>query len=233
VSHDEQRRERDGCAGNAAPYVLGALGDEESRAFHSHLASCAVCREEVAALRVVAAALPAAAPQLTAPSQLKGRVMAAVRGDAAAMPVIRTRRALWRARSRPRRPLAALAGLAAVAVVIAVVLLVLPSGGGVRVIRATVLAPRASAVVRLSGGRAELSVAGMPQPSRGRVYEIWLKGAGQPRPTNALFTVSSAGDASIGVPGSVSGAREILVTSEPIGGSRVPTRAPVIVAHLG
>jgi anti-sigma-K factor RskA len=233
VSADDRHPGQDGCGANAAPYVLGALSDEESGAFRRHLQSCAICREEVASLRVVAAALPAAAPQLTAPSELKRRVMAAVRDDAARMPALRPGRALRRSSSRGRVPRAALAGLAAAAVVTAIVLLALPSGGGVRVIRAEVLAPHASAVVRVSGARAQLSVAGMPQPSPGRVYEIWVKGTGAPRPANALFTVSSAGDASVRLPRSVAGVREILVTSEPLGGSRAPTRAPVIVGRLG
>ena len=56
----------DGCEGNAAPYVLGALTDEELAAFVVHLQTCAVCREEVAALQSVTAALPASAPQFMA-----------------------------------------------------------------------------------------------------------------------------------------------------------------------
>jgi len=104
---------------------------------------------------------------------------------------------------------------------------------GVRVIRADVLSPRASALLRLGGGHAELSIAGLPQSAPGRVYEVWLKaGAGQPRPTDVLFTVTSAGNATVGVPGSLSGVSEVLVTSERSGGASVPTRAPVIIAHL-
>jgi hypothetical protein len=66
----------------------------------------------------------------------------------------------------------------------------------------------------------------------GRVYEVWLKGAGAPQPADALFTVSASGDATVGVPGVVPGIREVMVTAEPLGGSRTPTGRPVIVAHL-
>ena len=107
------------------------------------------------------------------------------------------------------------------------------SGGGTRVIRAQVSAPGASALVAVSGGRAELRLAGMPQTSPGRVYEVWVKRSGAPQPTDALFTVTAAGRATVGVPGSVKGVNEVLVSSEPAGGSRVPTRTPVIVANLG
>ena len=100
-------------------------------------------------------------------------------------------------------------------------------------ISAQVLAPHASAQVSLTGDRAELTLAGMPQSAPGRVYEVWVKRSGAPQPTDALFTVTAAGDATVGVPGSIAGVSEVLVSSEPLGGSRVPTRAPVIVARLG
>jgi len=224
------------CGANAAPYVLGALTDAEVEEFSAHLSSCAVCREEVAALQVVAAALPAAAPQVSASEDLKQRVLATVRqeaslhGAAARVPAA----ARPPARAWPRwRPALAAAGLvAAVAAALAVALA--PGGGSdsTRVIRAEVLAPRASATVRVSDGHAELNVAGMPQTAPNRVYEVWIERSGAPQPTDALFTVSSAGAATVGVPGSVGGIKKILVTSEPLGGSRVPTRPPVIVARV-
>jgi hypothetical protein len=65
------------------------------------------------------------------------------------------------------------------------------------------------------------------------VYELWINRGGAAQRTDALFTVTSRGAATVGVPGSVSGVKEVMVTSEPLGGSSVPTSAPVIVAHLG
>jgi anti-sigma factor RsiW len=224
------------CGVNAAPYVLGSLTEEEHVEFVAHLESCAACREEVAALEVVTRALPAVAPMVRAPEELKGRIMATVRQEASlsaptsGAPVTAPRRARgWRGSWSPALVAGTLAALA-----VALVAVVLSSGGGgkTRVIEAQVLAPRASAKLRLSGDHAELDVADMPQTSPGRVYEVWIKRAGAPQPTDALFTVSSAGDATVGVPGSISGVKEILVTSEPRGGSRVPTRPPVIVAPL-
>jgi hypothetical protein len=72
----------------------------------------------------------------------------------------------------------------------------------------------------------------MPQTPRGRVYELWLKRAGAPEATDALFTVSSRGDATVGVPGSVSGVKLVMVTSEPLGGSSRPSGSPVVLARL-
>ena len=45
---------------------------------------------------------------------------------------------------------------------------------------------------------------------------------------NALFGVSTDGSASVDVPGSLKGVGAVLVTSEPEGGSRVPTRQPIL-----
>jgi hypothetical protein len=122
--------------------------------------------------------------------------------------------------------------MAAVIVIAAIALSGGSSGPANKVIRAQVTAPRASALLRLSGGHAELDLANMPQTEPHRVYEVWVKRSGAPQPTDALFTVTSKGAATVGVPGSVSGVKEVLVTSEPVGGSRVPTRTPVIVANL-
>ena len=252
MSIDEQHiDEPEGCGGNAAPYVLGSLTDEEHEAFRLHLESCSVCREEVAALQVVASALPAAAPQLSAPPELKRRLMASVRKDSHRREAADSREAPARP-VRPRtnapawlrwRPNLAVAALAAAVVALAVVALSSGSGSGsgggagsaaTRVIRAQVLPSRASALLSVAGGHAQLNIADMPQAAFGRVYEVWLKRSpsGRAIPTDALFTVNAAGAASVGVPGDVGGVREILVTSEPLGGSRVPTPPALIVARL-
>ncbi|HTC72313.1 MAG TPA: anti-sigma factor [Solirubrobacteraceae bacterium] len=247
MSIDEPHIEKpDGCGASAAPYVLGALTDEEHEAFDVHLESCSVCREEVAALQVVASALPAAAPQLSAPPELKRRLMASVREDAHRREVADARESPPRAvRSRPSTPLRlrwrpnlAVAALAAAVVALALVALSSGSGGGAgsatRVIRAQVLPSRASASLSVGAGHAQLNIADMPQVSQGRVYELWIKrsASGRPLPTDALFTVSAAGAASVGVPGGVGGVREVMVTSEPLGGSRVPTLPALIVARV-
>jgi anti-sigma-K factor RskA len=229
----------DGCGVDAAPYVLGALTAAEVEVFTAHLATCAVCREEVATMQAVVSALPAATPQVGVPAELKQRVLATVHSEAslhgrspsASSPA--TVLAPARAIALGWRP--ALAGLAFVAVIAAVVALALSSSGGggsKRTIRAEVQAPRASATLRVSDGHAVLNIAGMPQTEPGRVYEVWILRTGAPQPTNALFTVSRTGSATVGVPGTIAGVKAVLVTSEPRGGSAVPTRKPVIVANV-
>jgi anti-sigma-K factor RskA len=238
VSRDERHLDPELCGDSAAPYVLGALSEAEHEAFRAHLDSCAICREEVAALQVVAGALPAAVPQLSAPPELKQRVMASIHEDLgrseAAAPTRSQRRPAfawpgWRPQFAP--------ALGALAVAVALAVIALSSsggggGGGARVIRAEVVPPHASASLRINAGHAQLDISGLPQTSAQRVYEVWIKRSGAPQPTDALFTVTAHGDATVGVPGSVTGVKVIMVTSEPLGGSKVPTSLPVIVARL-
>jgi hypothetical protein len=138
-------------------------------------------------------------------------------------------------RERPRlrwRPVLAPVAVGLAVLALLAVVLATSGGGGTRVVRAQVLAPGASGFVRVSGGQAQLTLTGMPETSPGRVYEVWVKRTGAPSPTDALFTVTSAGRATVGVPGGVSGVREVLVTSEPLGGSPAPTRDPTVIAKL-
>jgi len=60
---------------NAAGYVLGSLDPEERRAFESHLAGCAECTQEVAALRPVVGALATVVPQVTPRAELRERTV--------------------------------------------------------------------------------------------------------------------------------------------------------------
>ncbi|HWX95774.1 MAG TPA: anti-sigma factor [Solirubrobacteraceae bacterium] len=232
MSQDERNQHPETCGSNAAPYVLGALTQHESEAFRRHLDTCTICREEVAALQVVASALPAAAPQITAPRDLKRRVMGAVHEDALAEAPPPRRPAAHRV-PRWRPALGALAVACAFALLLTGVFASGGGGGGTRVVRAEVRAPGATALLRLQGAQAQLTISRLPQAPRGRVYQVWLKRSGGPQPTDALFTVSSRGGATVGVPGVGRGVREVMVTSEPLGGSLRPTRAPVIVARLG
>lgn len=219
---------------DAAAYVLGALEGHEAAEFSAHVKSCPLCAAEVERLSAAAAVLPLAAPQLTAPAQLKRRVLT----DAT-----RERRARRQAGGyRPRRlrmrfELIGAGGLAAGLAIGA--LLLAPGGPGTSVIRAKVAGTsawhstlRPVAWVDRSGNDAELVVDDLPEAPAGKVYELWIERAGKPHPTDALFEPTSGGHAEAGVPGGVRGATAILVTAEPRGGSSVPTMSPLIDASL-
>jgi anti-sigma-K factor RskA len=218
------------CGADAAAYVLGALEPGEAEAFRRHLATCAVCRDEVNEFRAVVSALPLAAPPHPAPRSLKRHVMAGVRaaqrGQGAPAPRSRRRRVALR-----RPALAIAAGLA-------VVLAAFAFAGGfagtsTRVIHASLVWKSASAVLQISGGHGELVVHRMPPPPAGKVYEVWVQHRTQPpSPTNALFSVTASGSGTVGVPGSLRGVSQVMVTPEPAGGSKVPTHPAVLVARL-
>jgi anti-sigma-K factor RskA len=218
------------CGADAAAYLLGTLESGEVEAFRCHLATCVVCRDEIATLQMVLDALPVAVPQLAPPRRLKREVMSSIRNEP------KTREATTGRRLRPAPVWSALLASVALIVVAAIVGgIELSSGGsgGVRVVQASVVAPGGSAVVRLSSGHAELIVHSLPAPPAGKIYEVWLERSGHgPSPTNALFSVTSTGAGAVDVPGDMHGVSQVLVTPEPLGGSLQPTHAPVIVARL-
>jgi anti-sigma-K factor RskA len=219
--------------GDAAAYALGALEPEELEAFRRHLEDCPVCREEVASFEQAVEVLPAAAPRYEVPKGLRTRVMNEVRATPKAASSTRTRtRAPLLDWLRPRVLLAG--GGFAVVVVAVIVAVVLSSGGSsARVVQASVAGSSGSAEVRIAGGQGELIVRDLPQPAAGRIYEVWFeRGHNAPTPTNTLFSPTSAGRGNVGLPGSLHGVREVLVTQEPAGGTLVPTSPPVIVAQL-
>jgi hypothetical protein len=224
------------CRGDAAAYVLGALEPEEAERFRVHLASCVICRDEVAAFQPAVEALPMAAPAYPVSRALCRRVLGAVRADRSSAVGANTAPRPARSRfARARRQPALALGALAFAALVAVAALALSSAGssGVRVVRATVTSPTGSAQLRLSGGHAELIVRDLPAPGAGRIYEVWLRrGPGAPSPTSALFGVTSSGAGDVGLPGNLHGVSEVLVTPEPLGGSSAPSSPAVIVARL-
>src|SRR5579862_7347332 len=64
--------------------ALGALEGDERRAIETHVASCADCARKLAEARGRVAMLSLAAPQVAPPAAVKQRLMAQVRGGAAA-----------------------------------------------------------------------------------------------------------------------------------------------------
>jgi hypothetical protein len=248
---DSPRPAEGGC-GDAAIYLLGLLDERHTRMFLEHARSCALCSDDLAALAPAVEHLPTTVTQVPAPAHAKRQVMAVVRSEAAqqavhsAVPGHETARSSSRARDAARRrfalrPALALAGTAVLVVGVAIGALSTPFGGGsspaglssARVVSADVTLAGTSAALHQSGGHAWLTVADMPEPSSGHVYEVWLKrpGHAEPQPTDSLFAPTSSGTATVAVPDSGS-ASEVLVTQEPAGGTQLPTSSPVIVAHL-
>jgi len=190
--------------GDAAAYVLGALETGEAERYRRHLDRCPACRDEVAGMQRVTDALSMAVPQYRLPSGLRRRTLRAIRPQSR--------------RATPVR-VAIMAAAVAASLIVAITFARMTGPAG------------PTAQVRIGGARAELTVRHLPSPAPGRVYEVWLERPNAaPAPTGALFRVNAAGAADVTVRGELRGVREILVTEEPAGGSRVPTSRPVIVA---
>jgi hypothetical protein len=229
---------------DVAPYVLGALDEDESVALRAHLDDCASCRHEVARLGAVAEALGRGVPPVAAPAELRRRVLDVVEAEAELFASAGRPSAAPRRRLRPgllRRPVLGFA-VAALALGLVLGALVIAPGAGTtsRVISAAVApasrwgaahAPVAS--LHESGSTAELVVSGMPAAPQGKIYEVWVARGRRLLPTDALFNASSAGTATVAVPLSLHGASAVLVTAERLGGARVPTMTPLITARLG
>ena len=75
-----------------------------------------------------------------------------------------------------------------------------------------------------------LRVANLPQ-RRGRVYEVWLVQDGKPLPST-LFQVHTDGTGAAGIPDGLDDSTQVMVTSEPPGGSPQPTTQPLLSARI-
>ncbi len=229
---------------DAASYVLRAIPDGEWEGYAAHASGCGVCAAKIEELGFVSDALLSAAPQLGAPPEIRSRIMSVVRAEselllaAGAMadrPITResSRFSLLRLRPWPATALA----VSLLALGISGGALLSGSGAGgdpaARTIACADAPDGASCRMRVAGDSAKLVVAGLQAPPEGRIYQVWLDrdNGTAPEPTEALFSVRK-GRTSVDVPGDLRGVKRVLVTDEPIGGSEVPTRQPVIAASV-
>jgi hypothetical protein len=230
---------------DAGSYVLRAMPDGEWESYSAHVADCQVCAGKVAELGFVADVLLNAVPQLTAPPEIRDRVMSVVRAESELL------RASGPLADRPiehepARRFSLLRLRPWPATALAVSLLALGIGGGAvlvgggettgpesRTIACTSAPAGARCRMDVADDSAKLVVAGLATPPPGRIYQVWLDrdNGTAPEPTEALFSVRN-GRASVNVPGDLSGVKQVLVTDEPVGGSEVPTRRPVIAARM-
>lgn len=239
----------DSCDELLGAYVLGACSEAEAEGIAEHLVHCTSCEATDSRLRQSAQVLLGDLPQASPPADIKERVMAQVRAEAAlfeaarmdageprgsqAAPSLGFRPRLPRVRLRARVPAAALASVLLLVAIGAGLL----SGGLDTAPRRSVVAaqieegqPRgASGTLEIRGERAELRVRGLRSPGLGRLYQVWVRKHRQvPEPAGAAFEVDMRGAAQARLPGDIRRFDQILVTSEPAGGSRLPTRVPVL-----
>jgi hypothetical protein len=226
------------CGTDVAAYALDSLSDAERLSFERHLATCAVCGDELLAFDQVIVALAEGIPQQQVPPALRRRVLTEVHQEAAASIRAESQRSRSPRRRLPakrvRRPALALCAVLAAAAAVAGTLGSRSSPGRrAQVIQARVIGSSGFAQVRRASGYTELIVDRLPPPPSGEIYEVWLNRPGRPaQPTTALFNVTDAGDADVDVPGDLRHIVQIMVTPEPAGGTQVPTHPAVITASL-
>lgn len=224
IDHDRYRD-------SLAAFALGALPEDERAQLERHMATCHDCRREADELALVVAELPEATEAVPPPPELRSRIMAVVEADASertASSPAHGHRGFLAAFLRPRAALVAASVLLLAGLGAGIALTGDPEGSW----QAEVVMAEASAELDMASDHATLAVRGMPPPPTGRVYQVWVqRGSGAPRPTQALFTTDPSGAATVHVEGRMDGVDAVLVTDEPKGGSRAPTRSPVIVAR--
>jgi anti-sigma factor RsiW len=230
-----------------AAYAIGALDPAEVEELERHLADCPRCQEELRWLSPAVRALPEAVEPQAPPPELKRRLMAEVRADAAAE-ARRARGEERRERAESRAGLGEwlrglnvgglswkpLAGLAlAILVIAGGVGYAVGTGGGAGA-HTTEIEPGANGIaakVVTEGGRGELQLAGVKPLRKGRVLEAWVERDGIVEAVPALFAPDHAGRASTTIE-DMSGVSVVMVTREPEGGTKKPTTAPIVEVPL-
>jgi anti-sigma factor RsiW len=227
-----------------AAYAIGALDPGQVEELERHLADCKRCQEELRWLSPAVRALPEAVERQAPPPQLKQRLMAEVRADAAAEARrARSEERRERAESRPGlgewlrglhlggltwKPLT---GLALVILVIAGGIgYAVGTDGSSSTSHTTKVEPGANGIaakVVTEGNRGELHLTGVKQLPKGRVLEAWVERAGVVEPVPALFAPDHAGRASTTIE-DMKNVTAVLVTREPEGGSKKPTTEPFV-----
>lgn len=211
-----------------AAYVLDALEPEEEKAFEEHLRRCESCRDEVARLRLPAAAIAHDAPAAAPPTALRARILEQARRERGNVVPLRPRWAV------PAAVAAAVAACAALGLGLWAARLhsdlsrrdaltaVLADPGARRV----ALAGAPGALVVAPDGRAAL-VADLGRPPAGKTYELWVIQAGSPRRAG---TFSAAGG--VLVDRRVPSGATVAVTVERAGGVDAPTTRPILRATV-
>jgi anti-sigma factor RsiW len=225
-------------------YAADALDRQERDAFHLHLESCAVCRQEVAELSATAARLAQAAAE-PAPPGLRARVLAEASRTRQLSPVVTALGSDRRPRPWYRAPATAAAA----------VLLVAATGlGGLAVVearnadQARVEAARIASIatdpdrvartVELTGGGTGTVVAAgglaffhgsdLPPLPDGRAYQLWrIRGQ-----ESTSAGVLGRGGELTGLISDVGPDDAVGVTVEPASGSDQPTTDPVFLVTM-
>jgi anti-sigma-K factor RskA len=225
---------------NIAAYALGALEPEEAAELEHHIEGCERCRSELRWLEPAVRTLPESVQRRDPPPELRRRLMEEVREDARRAPAgadgdgtrpERGRR--FGLGSLGWRPLAGLA-LALVALAVVAGYEVGNDGSGDGGSTSTIVAghaPGVTAKMVSEGDGGTLRLANVKPLPDGRVLQAWVRRRGEVEAVPALFVPNREGDASTMID-DMSGVDTVMVTSEPSGGSKAPTSAPLVTMEI-
>jgi anti-sigma factor RsiW len=230
--HDDKRWSDD-----IAAYSLGSLDPVEAAELEHHLEGCQRCRLELRWLEPAARTLPESVERVDPPRAVRDRVMAEVRADArrSSAASLGRRRSLsaWLDGhgfgSHRLRPIVAMA--AAALLVVAFAGYEIGSDGGSSTTAGTTITSRQPSGVDVKmtreGDVGTLRLANVRQIPDDRVLEAWVRRDGQVEPVPALFVPNADGHARTTI-NDMRGVDTVMVTTEPKGGSKSPTSAPIV-----
>jgi anti-sigma factor RsiW len=211
-----------------AAYALGALDATESRQYEDHLATCEVCREQLAELGGAASALVFAVESPAPPEALRSRILESARAERPNVVPLRSRRT------------AAITAIAAVAAVAAIGLGIWAASlsnsldrerSARQKVESLLASPNATrkpvtgdttgTLVVSPGGQAALIVSKLPKAPSGKTYEAWVIANGKPQRAG---TFAGGGDTSlVSLERLVPKGAKVAVTLERQPGTEQPT----------
>jgi hypothetical protein len=208
-------------------FSLGALEPDEAERVEAHAPGCPSCARELEALVPAVAVLGESVEQLEPPRELRERVLATVRSEAAqaAEPAVAQpeRRSMRRFLLRPATGLAALAvagaGVAGY--------LVHDTGGGSSTVPVEAQTGIGGSLV-VGDESSTLQVHGMNPLPKGAVYQVWVENGASVRPSSN-FIPDSAGHATTAIDGQLGSGTTVMVTQEARPGGTTPT-PPVLLS---
>jgi Anti-sigma-K factor rskA len=231
----------------AVAFALGVLDAGQVDDFKDHLQDCKRCQEELRWLAPAVRALPEAVEPQTPPPALKQRLMAEVHADVEAEEK-QAREEKRRERAESRAGLGEwlrglhiggltwkpLAGLAVVVLIVAGGIGYAVGSGDSAGGPHTIESPQANGIVAklvTEGKRGEVRLANVSQLPDGKVLEAWVQRGNTVEPVPALFSPDHAGNASTTIE-DMRNVSLVMVTTEPMGGTKVPTTEPIVEVPL-
>ena len=228
MSEESHERRRE----DVAAYAIGALEPDEAAEFERHLAGCEQCRRDLRWLAPAVSSLGESVERREPPASLRTELMATVREEAATAPPGGPARGTPPLRRFPASPGDRLRGGGAAGRGRADRLQRRGRRDGDRHLPLDPGLQRAGhpeADRRLGHPRADRTA---PAPLEARSTRRGCSGAvGWSR--RRLFAPRRDGTASAAIPRHLDGARQVLVTVEPRGGSMAPTSAPLVGVRVG